>query len=194
MARYGYLKVFLSPLNFEITRVDCSSAFCVKDVIYHNYMQVTKELCKNNNVLIIWWLPCEFWWLLCEVCWLPCEVWLLPFEVYHDASCLEFHGIDKWNDRRKYFNYNNSLNSLSASHCALFMTRVLTPRSTNLHHLGCAMRKRVFGHMRTAMAQIRLCIRAVWSRPSLSAYRITESCRTLRNIAKFLIGLYISAG
>ena len=34
------------------------------------------------------------------------------------------------------------------------------------------MRKRIFGHMRTANAQISLRIRAVWSGPSMSANRI----------------------
>ena len=40
------------------------------------------------------------------------------------------------------------------------------------YSMGRAMRKRVFGHMRTAKAQISLRIRAVWSGPSLSANRI----------------------
>ena len=39
-------------------------------------------------------------------------------------------------------------------------------------YMGYDMLKRVFGHMRTAKAQISLRIRAVWSGPSLSAYRI----------------------
>ena len=37
-----------------------------------------------------------------------------------------------------------------------------------------AMRKRAFGHLRTANEQISLRIRAVWSRPLLSANRIIE--------------------
>ena len=40
--------------------------------------------------------------------------------------------------------------------------------------MGRAMRKHVFGHMRTAKAQISLRIRAVWSGPSLSESRIIE--------------------
>ena len=43
--------------------------------------------------------------------------------------------------------------------------------------MGRAMRKRVFGHMRTAKAQISLHICAVWSGPSLSAYRIIGNYR-----------------
>ena len=39
--------------------------------------------------------------------------------------------------------------------------------------MGRAMLNRVFGHMRTVKAQIRLRVRAVWSGPSLSADRIT---------------------
>ena len=42
----------------------------------------------------------------------------------------------------------------------------------NAHQMGRATRKRVFRHMRTANAQIRLRICAVWSGPSLSANRI----------------------
>ena len=38
--------------------------------------------------------------------------------------------------------------------------------------VGRTVRKHVCGHMRTAKAQIRLRIRAVWSGPSLSANRI----------------------
>ena len=47
-------------------------------------------------------------------------------------------------------------------------------------HVGCAMRNRVFGHMRTAKSQIRLRIRAVWSGPSQSANRDW----TLQNICR----------
>ena len=39
-------------------------------------------------------------------------------------------------------------------------------------HMGCAMQNRVFGHMRTAKAQISLRIHAVWSGPSCP---LTES-------------------
>ena len=39
------------------------------------------------------------------------------------------------------------------------------------------MRKRVFGHMQIAKAQISLRIRAVWSGPSLSAKRIVGNYR-----------------
>ena len=38
------------------------------------------------------------------------------------------------------------------------------------NYLDCVMRKRVFGHMRTAKAKINLRIHAFWSGPSLSAY------------------------
>ena len=44
--------------------------------------------------------------------------------------------------------------------------------TTSLRHFGRAMRKRVFGHMRIAKAQISLRIHAVQSGPSLSANRI----------------------
>ena len=44
--------------------------------------------------------------------------------------------------------------------------------TSNCYHTGRTMRKRVFGHMRTAKTQISLRIRAVWSGPSLSANRI----------------------
>ena len=40
--------------------------------------------------------------------------------------------------------------------------------------MGRAMRKRVFGHMRTAKAQISLPIRAVWSATLLSPNKIIE--------------------
>ena len=43
--------------------------------------------------------------------------------------------------------------------------------------LGLAMRKRVFRHMRTAKAQIRLRVRAIWSGPALSADRLYWYCR-----------------
>ena len=50
---------------------------------------------------------------------------------------------------------------------------------------GRAMRKSVFGHMRTAKAQIRLRFRAVRSAPSLSVYRIAVGyCRIIRCITK----------
>ena len=44
-------------------------------------------------------------------------------------------------------------------------------------HLGCMIRKRVFGHMWTAKIQFSLRICAVWSGPSLSAGTITGYCR-----------------
>ena len=43
--------------------------------------------------------------------------------------------------------------------------------------LSCAiMRKGAFGHIGTPKAQVRLCIRADWSRLSLSGYRIIGYC------------------
>ena len=45
--------------------------------------------------------------------------------------------------------------------------------SNSAEYMGRSMRKRVFGHMRTAKTQISLRIRAVWSGPSLSANRIS---------------------
>ena len=44
-------------------------------------------------------------------------------------------------------------------------------------YIDCGMRKHVFGHMRTAKAQINLRIRAVWSGPTLSANRIIRYFR-----------------
>ena len=46
-----------------------------------------------------------------------------------------------------------------------------------LYHMGHARQKHAFEHMRTAKAQISLCICAVWSGPSQSAYRIIERHR-----------------
>ena len=40
---------------------------------------------------------------------------------------------------------------------------------------GRAMRKCVFGHMRTVKAQIRLRIRAVWSGPSLPTKELLDT-------------------
>ena len=46
------------------------------------------------------------------------------------------------------------------------------------------MQKRVFGHMRTAKAQISLCIRTVWSGPSLTANKMIGYYRTYERRAK----------
>ena len=45
------------------------------------------------------------------------------------------------------------------------------------NYIGLALRKCVFGHMRAEKAHIGLRIRAVWSVPSLSAYRIIAHSR-----------------
>ena len=54
-------------------------------------------------------------------------------------------------------------------------SKMLTPLHVSTYYIimGSALRK-VSGHLRTAKAQIRLRIRAVWSEPLLSANRITE--------------------
>ena len=57
-------------------------------------------------------------------------------------------------------------------------------------HMGGAMRKRFFGHMRTAKDQIRLRIRTVWSGPSLSANRIIGHCGMYEWWAKARIILF----
>ena len=63
-----------------------------------------------------------------------------------------------------------------------------SPRSTYIRlvvanfryvHVSRVMRKRICGHVRTAKAQISLCVRVVWSRPSLSAIRIIGYYRIL---------------
>ena len=48
-----------------------------------------------------------------------------------------------------------------------------------IQYTGRAMRKLVFRHMRTMKAQISLWIRAVWSGPSLSAYRIIDMIKCI---------------
>ena len=45
------------------------------------------------------------------------------------------------------------------------------------HYLDCTMRKRVFGYMRTAKAQISLCICTVRSGSSQSSSTIMDHCR-----------------
>ena len=60
--------------------------------------------------------------------------------------------------------------------------------------LGSAMWKRVFGHTLIAKTQISLRIRAVWSGPSLFAYRIIGYWRIYRYITKVLIRLYCFVG
>ena len=57
-----------------------------------------------------------------------------------------------------------------------------------------AMRKLVFGHMRTAKAKISLRIRAVWSGPSLSANRIIGDYRMYQWRANAWMGLCACAG
>ena len=77
-------------------------------------------------------------------------------------------------------------NFLERSACAARSTNcnVMDKMSSHFHTcskkyllkdtFGQAMRKRVFGHMRTAKAQISLRIRAVWSGSSLSVNKIIE--------------------
>ena len=61
-------------------------------------------------------------------------------------------------------------------------------------HIGRTMRKYVFEYRRTARALIRLRIRAVWSRPSLSANRIIRHCRMWKWRANARIRLCAGAG
>ena len=56
------------------------------------------------------------------------------------------------------------------------------------------MRKRVFGHMRTAKAQVSLRIRTIWSGPSLSANRIIGYYRMFEWRAKIQMILCAYAG
>ena len=56
------------------------------------------------------------------------------------------------------------------------------------------MRKHVFGHMRTAKAQISLRVRAVWSGPSLSANRFIGYYRMFEWRAKARMTLCACAG
>ena len=63
----------------------------------------------------------------------------------------------------------------------LFRDRFAIPSQ---NYFGRTKRKHVFGHMRTAKAQISLRIRAVWSGPSLSANRIIEYYRMYQWTAK----------
>ena len=60
--------------------------------------------------------------------------------------------------------------------------------------MGRAMRKRVFRYMQTAKTQISLRIRAVWSGPSLSAYRIIGHYRMNQLRAKARMRLQACAG
>ena len=60
--------------------------------------------------------------------------------------------------------------------------------------MGRAMRKRAFGHMRTAKAQISLRIRAVWSGSSLSANRIISYYRMYEWRANTKMILFACAG
>ena len=53
----------------------------------------------------------------------------------------------------------------------------LSSYDTVLDHIGRTIQKRVFGHLRTANAQISQRARAVWSGPSLPAGRITGDYR-----------------
>ena len=62
-----------------------------------------------------------------------------------------------------------------------------------IFHTGRALRKH-FGHVRTAEAQISLRIRAVWSGPSLSAYRIIEQNRIYQWTANFRMNLCACVG
>ena len=62
------------------------------------------------------------------------------------------------------------------------------------HLVRRTMRKRVFGHMRTAKTQISLRIRAVWSGPSLSANGIIGYYRMYECRAKARILLCACAG
>ena len=64
----------------------------------------------------------------------------------------------------------------------------------NIKHMGCAMQKRVFSHMRTAKTQISLHIRAVLSGPLLSAKRIFGYYRMFQWKANARIILCACAG
>ena len=61
-------------------------------------------------------------------------------------------------------------------------------------YVGSAMRKRVFGHMRTAKAQISLRMRAAWSGPSLFANRLTRYLRMYEWRAKVRMTLCACTG
>ena len=67
-------------------------------------------------------------------------------------------------------------------------------KTLQMHILGPAIRERIFGHMRTAKAQISLRIRAVWSEPSLSANRIIRYYRMYEWTAKTRLVLCACAG
>ena len=54
----------------------------------------------------------------------------------------------------------------------LIIVTLLQCKLYQSYYMECAMRKRVFGHIRAAKTLIRLRIRAVWSGPSLSASRL----------------------
>ena len=61
-------------------------------------------------------------------------------------------------------------------------------------HFGRHMRKRVFRYMRTVKVQIRLCMRAVWSGPSLSANKAIRYYRMYEWTAKARLIFCASAG
>ena len=68
-------------------------------------------------------------------------------------------------------------------------------RINRVNYYVCrALRKHVFGHMRTAKAQISLRIRAVWSGPSLSANRLIRYYRMYERRAKARMILCACAG
>ena len=97
-----------------------------------------------------------------------------------DASiffiCLIFHESD-WLVNRTYMQ--------SKTTCWILLS---------VHNIGSSMRQCVFGHLRTAKAQISLRIRTVWSGPSLSANRIIGYDRVYELRAKARMILCAGAG
>ena len=76
---------------------------------------------------------------------------------------------------------------LSTWNFAPSIYRVIVNTTFAIYNWIVSWRNVPFMHMRTAKTKIRLRMRAVWSRPSLSAYRIIGTCRKYRCTAKALI-------
>ena len=85
---------------------------------------------------------------------------------------------------------------ISDCSCGLCISNMSVQKNQALHslHGGCAMRKCVFGHIRTAKAQTSLRIHAVWSGPSLSGNRTIGYYRMYQGGIKGQMLLWACAG